>query len=129
MNGVSVRDIFERMMENVSRKIPGARINGISVQRMARQTRGRELYIGMVTDEPFGPVIAFGAGGNTVQVVFAPLHGAAPTQPVPGTADDQQSAVAHTLDAWRVANPVNHEALEQVLLRVSENGVRVAATA
>ena len=120
MNGVSVRDIFERMMENVTRKIPGARINGISVQRMARQTRGRELYIGMVTDEPFGPVIAFGAGGNTVELYSHRSMELPPLNQFLARQMIQQSAVAHTLDAWRGANPVNHEALEQVLLRVSE---------
>ncbi|MDO5653456.1 MAG: bifunctional acetate--CoA ligase family protein/GNAT family N-acetyltransferase [Brachymonas sp.] len=120
MNGVSVRDIFERMMESISRKMPGARINGVSVQRMAHQTRGRELYIGMVTDEPFGPVIAFGAGGVAVELYAQRAMELPPLNQFLARQMIEHSAVAQTLDAWRGANPVDREALEQVLLRVSE---------
>ena len=63
MSGASARDTYNDMMERVSRLAPQARINGVSVQRMARARRGREVCIGLVTDDPFGPVIVFGAGG------------------------------------------------------------------
>mgnify|MGYP003615264041 CR=1 FL=1 len=120
MNGVSVRDIFERMMKSISRKMPNARINGVSVQRMARQTRGRELYIGMSTDEPFGPVIAFGAGGLSVELYGQRSMELPPLNQFLARQMIEHSNVAQTMGAWRGANPVNQEALEQVLLRVSE---------
>ena len=63
-NGTAARDTYTDMVERVARLQPGARINGVTVQNMAAQKRGRELYIGLVTDDPFGPVIAFGAGGT-----------------------------------------------------------------
>ena len=69
MNATAVRDIWQDMVEAVRAKQPDARINGVTVQAMARKKRGRELYIGVVTDEPFGPVIAFGAGGTMVEMV------------------------------------------------------------
>ena len=34
---------------------------------MAGARRGREIYIGLVTDDPFGPVIVFGAGGTMIE--------------------------------------------------------------
>jgi acyl-CoA synthetase (NDP forming) len=46
-----------------------ARINGMTVQNMARARRGREICIGLVTDDPFGPVITFGAGGTMIELI------------------------------------------------------------
>ena len=120
MNGVSVRDIFERMLESVSNRMPGARINGISVQRMAKHVRGRELYIGVVTDEPFGPVIALGAGGTMVELHTQRAMELPPLNQFLARQMIDSSVVAKTLGAWRGANAVNREMLEQVLLRVSE---------
>ena len=37
-------------MQAVSRLQPHARINGVTVQNMASAKRGREIYVGMVTD-------------------------------------------------------------------------------
>ena len=119
-NGVSVRDVFERMLKNVAHKMPNARINGVSVQRMARQTRGRELYIGLSTEEPFGPVIAFGAGGLSIELYEQRSTELPPLNQFLARQMIEHSNVAPTLGAWRGANPANQEALEQVLLRVSE---------
>ncbi|HOP90138.1 MAG TPA: acetate--CoA ligase family protein, partial [Ottowia sp.] len=69
MNATAVRDIWQDMVEAVRAKQPDARINGVTVQAMARKKRGRELYIGVVTDDPFGPVIAFGAGGTMIELM------------------------------------------------------------
>lgn len=120
MNGASVHDIFERMLDSVSKKMPQAQINGVSVQRMARHTHGRELYIGVVTDEPFGPVIAFGAGGTTVELYDRRAMELPPLNQFLARQMLNNSSVAKTLGNWRGADPINYEALEQVLLRVSE---------
>jgi acetyltransferase len=59
LNATSVRDIYNDMIATVRRLKPEARINGATIQKMSGKKRGRELYIGMVTDHPFGPVITF----------------------------------------------------------------------
>jgi acetyltransferase len=69
MNAVGVRDTYNDMMQAVKRNQPNARINGVTIQNMARHKRGREIYIGLVTDDPFGPVIAFGAGGTMIELM------------------------------------------------------------
>jgi acetyltransferase len=46
-----------------------ARINGVTVQRMAGKRDGRELYIGVASDPLFGPVIGFGAGGTMIELI------------------------------------------------------------
>ena len=48
---------------------PDARIQGVTVQPMARTRAGREICIGVVTDDAFGPMITFGAGGTMVELI------------------------------------------------------------
>ena len=39
--------LASKLVERVKRIQPGARINGVTVQRMANARRGREIYIGL----------------------------------------------------------------------------------
>jgi hypothetical protein len=59
---------YNDMLANVQLQ-PGARINGVTVQRMAGKRDGRELYIGVASDPLFGPVIGFGAGGTMIELL------------------------------------------------------------
>ena len=68
-NASAVRDAYQDMMQRVTRAQPKARINGITVQAMARARRGRELFVGVNFDQPFGPVISFGAGGTMAELM------------------------------------------------------------
>jgi acetyltransferase len=120
MNGVGARDTYTDMMERVARLAPGARINGVTVQKMARAQRGREIYIGLVTDEPFGPVIVFGAGGTMIELLDDRAMELPPLNQFLARRLIERSRVAETLGDWRGAPSVDMEALEHVLLRVSE---------
>lgn len=120
MNATAVRDTYQEMAEAVRRARPDARINGVTVQAMARKQRGRELYIGVVTDEPFGPVIAFGAGGTMVELMDDHAMELPPLNQFLARRLIERSRVHETLAAWRGAPAVDKAALEQVLLRVSE---------
>ena len=120
VNAVGVRDTFIEMMQVVARLRPDARINGITIQNMANQKRGREICIGMVTDVPFGPVIAFGAGGTMVELIDDRVMELPPLNQFLARRLIERARVAETLGEWRGAAPVNMEALEQILLRVSE---------
>jgi acetyltransferase len=120
MNAVGVRDTFNEMMQTVARLRPDARINGVTIQNMSSQKRGREICIGMVTDEPFGPVIAFGAGGLMIELINDRVMELPPLNQFLARRLIERARVAETLGEWRGAAAVNLEALEQVLLRVSE---------
>jgi len=61
-----VKECFDRIMQRSRARMPRARIDGISVQKMVS---GREVIIGMVRDEQFGPVVTFGLGGILVEVM------------------------------------------------------------
>jgi acetyltransferase len=120
MNAAAVRDIWHDMMDTVRARQPEARINGVTVQAMARKPRGRELYIGVVTDEPFGPVIAFGAGGTMIELMQDHAMELPPLNQFLARRLIDRSRVRETLAAWRGAPEADMAALERVLLRVSE---------
>ena len=120
MNATGVRDTYTEMMQTVTRLKPDARINGLTVQTMARARRGREVCVGLVTDDPFGPVIAFGAGGTMIELINDRAMELPPLNQFLARQLIARSRVAETLGEWRGASAVNRDALEQVLLRVSE---------
>ena len=120
MSGTSVRETYADMMERVSRVAPKARINGVTVQKMARARRGREISVGVVTDDPFGPVIVFGAGGVMIELIDDRAMELPPLNQFLARRLIERARVAETLLEWRGASAVDLGALEQVLLRVSE---------
>ncbi|MEO6855597.1 MAG: bifunctional acetate--CoA ligase family protein/GNAT family N-acetyltransferase [Rhodoferax sp.] len=119
-NAVGVRDTYNDMVALVARQMPQARIHGVTVQNMARHKRGREIYIGLVTDDPFGPVIAFGAGGTMIELLNDRAMELPPLNQFLARSLIERSRVAETLGEWRGASAVDMHALEQVLMRVSE---------
>ena len=64
-----VRVEAEGMLERVRLARPDATIEGFTVQQMAVRAGAHELIIGMTDDHLFGPVILFGQGGISVEVV------------------------------------------------------------
>ena len=119
-NGAAVRDAYEEMVKRVATLQPEARINGVTVQKMAKVRRGREVCIGLVTDEPFGPIITFGAGGTMIELIRDRAMELPPLNQFLARRLIQRSRVAQTLGQWHGAAAVHIEALEHLLLRVSE---------
>ncbi len=117
---MQVRDRYAEMLQAVGKAQPGARINGITVQPMAGRQRGREVFVGMTTDEAFGPVITFGAGGTMIELIADRAMELPPLNQFLAAALIERARVAEMLGEWRGAPAADHAALERVLLRVSE---------
>jgi acetyltransferase len=87
---------------------------------MIVKPNGRELMIGVTSDPVFGPVITFGAGGTAVEIMgdravaLPPLNNFLVRELI------QDTRIAGMLGAFRNMAPANMDALEDVLLRVSE---------
>lgn len=119
-NAAAVRAAYHQMMENVPRNRPEAHLDGVSIEPMVVKPNGRELMVGVTSDPVFGPVIVFGAGGTTVEVMgdravaLPPLNTFLVKDLIKGT------HVSKMLGAFRHMPPAQMEALESVLLRVSE---------
>ncbi|MBX3603617.1 MAG: bifunctional acetate--CoA ligase family protein/GNAT family N-acetyltransferase [Piscinibacter sp.] len=120
MSGASARDTYQDLVERVARQQPSVRINGVTIQKMARARRGREIHVGVVTDQPFGPVIVFGAGGTMIELIDDGAMELPPLNQFLARRLIERSRVARTLGAWRGAAAADIEALERILLRVSE---------
>jgi acetate---CoA ligase (ADP-forming) len=95
----------------------GHRLEGLLVQPMAQA--GVELLMGVVNDESFGPVIACGAGGTSVEVL-----GDAAVRITPLTDLDAHEMLRSLrtfplLDGYRGAPVCDVPALEALLLRLS----------
>ena len=119
-NAGAVRDTWQDMMATVRRLRPDAHINGVTIQNMSGKPQGRELYIGVSTDEPFGPVISFGAGGTMIELIADRAIELPPLNQFLAQRLVDRARGAEMLGAWRGAPPAHRESLEQILLRVSE---------
>ncbi|MEI8394501.1 MAG: bifunctional acetate--CoA ligase family protein/GNAT family N-acetyltransferase [Rhodospirillaceae bacterium] len=64
-----VRTEAAEMLERCRLARPDANIEGFTVQQMAVRAGAHELIVGMTDDHLFGPVILFGQGGVSVEVV------------------------------------------------------------
>jgi len=119
-NAAAVRDGYGDMMATVRRLAPDARINGVTIQKMAGKRNGRELCIGVVTDRLFGPAISFGAGGVMVELIDDRAVELPPLNLFLAQRLIGRVRASRMLDEWRGAPPARREAVEQILLRVSE---------
>ena len=72
---LEIRAAYSAMMEKVRSAVPSAKIDGVLIEEMFQ---GRELIIGMVRDNQFGPVITFGLGGIFVEIMNDVSRGIAP---------------------------------------------------
>ncbi len=91
---------------------------GVSIQPMVKG--GTEVMIGVTEDPSFGPLIAFGLGGVTVE-----LLGDVVFRITPLTDQDAAEMVrgirgARLLEGYRGAPPSDLESLEDMLLRLSQ---------
>jgi acetyltransferase len=64
-----VRGAYKQLLDQVTQRVPDAEISGVTIEKMYRSSNGRELMIGIIRDPVFGPVISFGSGGTSVEVM------------------------------------------------------------
>jgi acyl-CoA synthetase (NDP forming) len=66
-NEDQVKKAYDEIMAAVKQKAAEAVIQGVSLQKMAEP--GLELVIGMTKDPQFGPILMFGLGGISVEIL------------------------------------------------------------
>jgi acetyltransferase len=65
----AVRDAAREILEAARQARPQARITGVTLHPMIVRPLARELIAGIADDLTFGPVIVFGRGGTSVEVI------------------------------------------------------------
>jgi acetyltransferase len=118
-NAQAVRTTYRDLIEQVKETRPAATIEGVTVEQMYQSPNGRELLIGIVRDPVFGPVISFGSGGTTVEVMGDSAISLPPLNRRLASDLINRTKAAKMLDQFRHMPPANGEALVDVLLRVS----------
>lgn len=113
-----VGSAYDEILRAVGKRQVGARIEGVSVQTMAKP--GVEVIIGMSKDPQFGPVLMFGIGGILVELLKDVSF-----RIVPITRRDANQMISEIkgyplLTGYRGAEPADIKALEDILLKISE---------
>ena len=119
-NAQATRAAYHEIIASVKRIRPDARIEGVAIEPMVSKPNGRELMIGVTNDPIFGPVILFGAGGTMVEVIGDRAVALPPLNTFLVKDLIQNTHVAKMLGAFRNMPAIDMDALESVLLRVSE---------
>jgi acetyltransferase len=115
----AVRVAADSMLGRVGQKMPDARIDGFTVQKMADRAGAHELIAGATVDATFGPVILFGQGGTAVEVIgdraisLPPLNMALADELV------SRTRVARLLAGYRSRPAANRSAIGHALVCLS----------
>lgn len=117
-NAAQVGRAYSEIMESVRQRFPQARIQGVSVQKMARP--GIEVIIGMNKDAQFGPVLMFGLGGILVEILKDVSFRLVPLAKKDARAMIEEIKGYPLLKGYRGHEPANIPALEELIVKVSD---------
>ena len=108
------------MLKKVAKKVPDAKIEGFTVQRMAVKPNAQELIIGINFDRIFGPSILFGQGGKAVEVLADGTIGLPPLNMTLARDMIQRTNVYKLLKGYRDVPPADMNALCLTLIQISQ---------
>jgi acetyltransferase len=115
----ALRTAVDALLARVRERRPEARLDGLTVQRMASRPRAHELIVGAHLDALFGPVLLFGAGGTAVEVLadravaLPPLNRALAADLV------SRTRIARLLAGYRDRPAARLDAVHDVLIAVA----------
>jgi acyl-CoA synthetase (NDP forming) len=115
---LQVGKAWDDIMKSVKAAVPNARIDGVTVQSMARQ--GVEVIIGMSKDAQFGPVLMFGLGGVLVEILKDVSFRIVPLVKRDASEMIREIKGFPLLQGYRGSEPVDIPNLENMVLKVSD---------
>ncbi len=113
-----VREAYKKILRNVKKHKPNAKIRGILVQEMAPPST--EVIVGSTKDPQFGPALMFGLGGVFVEVLKDVTFRIAPI-----TKQDAQEMITEVkaypiLKGYRGQPPADINSIIKILLNTSK---------
>ena len=114
-----VRGAYRQLIDDVKRHVPDADVSAVTIEKMYRSPNGRELMIGVIRDPVFGPVISFGSGGTTVEVMGDSAVSLPPLNRRLAIDLINRTKVSKMLGKFRQMPAVDIDQLVSVLLNVS----------
>lgn len=119
-DAAAVRDAAVAMLARIASVRPDAVLDGFSVQSMVLRPKAIELIVGASVDPLFGPVILFGQGGTSVEVVADRALALPPLNVPLAHALIARTRVARLLQGWRDVPPADSAAIAAVLTAISQ---------
>ena len=117
-NSVQAGKAYAEIMSSVKKGFPKARIEGVSVQGMARP--GVEVIIGMTKDPQFGPVLMFGLGGIWVEVLKDVSFRVVPVTRIEASEMIREIKGYQLLKGYRGQESIDIAYIEDLIVRLSE---------
>ncbi|MGC9505171.1 bifunctional acetate--CoA ligase family protein/GNAT family N-acetyltransferase [Baaleninema sp.] len=114
----AVEKAFDRIYTRVSELHSPDDFQGVTVQPMLKLD-GYELIVGSSLDAQFGPVLLFGTGGQLVEVFRDRALGLPPLNTTLARRLMENTKIYKALKGIRGRDPVDLEALQQLLVRFS----------
>ncbi|MEB3213081.1 MAG: bifunctional acetate--CoA ligase family protein/GNAT family N-acetyltransferase [Leptolyngbyaceae bacterium] len=119
-NAEDVSRAYADIEQSVTEKVGAEHFNGVTVQAMINRDDSYELILGSSIDVQFGPVLLFGAGGQMVEIMKDSAIALPPLTSTLARRMMERTKIYSALQGTRGRNPVDMEALEQVLVRFSQ---------
>jgi acetyltransferase len=116
----AVRSAVTGMLARVAKKRPDAHVTALVVQPMVSRPRAVELIVGATVDPVFGPVLLFGSGGKSVEVVADRAVALPPLNRVLARDLVSRTAASRLLAGYRDQPPAKLDAVLDVLVKVSQ---------
>ncbi|HEY9234198.1 MULTISPECIES: bifunctional acetate--CoA ligase family protein/GNAT family N-acetyltransferase [Phenylobacterium] len=111
------------MLQRITKARPEARIEGFVVEPMVHRPQAQELLVGVAQDPLFGPIVMFGAGGISVEVIADRVVGLPPLDDVLARDMVSRTRISHLLQGYRDHGPADMEAITGVMTRLSQLAV------
>ncbi|MEK7846211.1 MAG: acetate--CoA ligase family protein, partial [Nitrospinota bacterium] len=113
-----LNNVWTKMARNISHKMPTARIEGFLLEEMS--PRGVEVIIGGLRDPQFGPVVIFGTGGISVELMKDVSYRLAPLNKKEALEMFREVKGYPLLTGFRGSKPVDMENLISTIIKLSE---------
>ena len=114
------KESYNKILDNVKKNVPTAKIQGILIVEMANLKEGSEFIVGCSTDPSLGHLLMVGYGGIFVEVFKDIAFGVPPLRlaDIENMIDSLKSKAI--LDGVRGQNALNKELLIETLARMSQ---------
>ncbi|HSO11822.1 MAG TPA: acetate--CoA ligase family protein [Anaerolineales bacterium] len=113
----SLLKVHAQMMETVKTSKPGARIEGVHIQRQIPD--GQEVIVGMVRDPQFGPLMMFGSGGVEVEGLKDVAFALAPLNLIEAQKMIRKTWAGRKLKGFRNFPPADEDSVVDILIKLS----------
>lgn len=107
------------MLDRIKASHPTARITGFTVSAFVKRPRAHELILGITEDQTFGPLILFGAGGTSAEVLADTALALPPLDMALAHDVISQTRISRLLAGYRSRPRVDLDAIANALVRLS----------